>query len=208
MVKRIAPIWVVSFVLLVACGAECQNVRQPLPDAPSVQIATQAQGLSLFEARSTLTFGAMGGRAGMMRQGEFAFSDKAASGQRDPNTIFAKYLHRSSKQQSGYHSSDSGSLMGRATHAASRIIVTRDDSGKARLNTPYLLRMLTSVAADTASRPYWRRSFADPFSDFGSTVGNDAGMNVWHEVGPGIQQLMKSHTPKFVARIEGRIAHK
>ena len=39
-----------------------------------------------------------------------------------------------------------------------------------------------------------------PFNDFGSTVGEDAGMNVFHEFGPGIQQIMKAHTPKFVAR--------
>jgi hypothetical protein len=47
-----------------------------------------------------------------------------------------------------------------------------------------------------------------PFSDFGSTVGNDAGMNLWHEFGPGIQQLMKSHAPKFVSKIEERIGQK
>ena len=97
--------------------------------------------------------------------------------------------------------------MGRATSAASRTLITRDDSGKARLNTSYLLRTLTSVAKDAASTPYWRRSSAEPFGDFGSTVGNDAGMNLWHEFGPGIQHLMKSHTPKFVSRIEERVGH-
>lgn len=98
--------------------------------------------------------------------------------------------------------------MSRATYAGSRIFVTRDASGKGRLNTSYLLRALTSVAADTASRPYWRRSLGEPFSDFGSTVGNDAGMNLWREFRPGIEQLMKSHTPKFVSNIEARIGHK
>jgi hypothetical protein len=47
-----------------------------------------------------------------------------------------------------------------------------------------------------------------PFSDFGSTVGNDSGMNLWHEFGPDIQQLMKSHAPKFVSKIEEQIGHK
>jgi hypothetical protein len=210
MVKRIAPVGIVSFLLLAAGGAVCQNVRPALPDTPWVQAATQEQIFKVFveEARSPLKFAAMGGNAGMMRQDGFATLDKAASGQKGSNTIFGKYLYPSLlKRQSAYRSLSSGSLMGRATFAASRIFVTRDDSGKGRLNTSYFLRALTSVAADTASRPYWRRPFAEPFSDFGSTVGNDAGMNLLHEFGPGVRQLMKSHAPNFVAKIEERIGH-
>ena len=215
MVKRIAPVGVVSFVLLAACGAVCQIVGQFLPDAPSVQVATHAQKFSVLigEARTPAAFGAMGGHAGMMRQGTAAAADRPVFIQKDSesipsNTIFSKYLYPSSlKQQSGYHSVSGGSLMGRATYAASRTLVTRDESGKGRLNTSYLLRALTSVAADTAARPYWRRSLGEPFSDFGSTLGSDAGMNLWHEFGPGIQQLMKNHTPKFVSKIEERIGH-
>jgi hypothetical protein len=210
MVKRIAPFGVVCFVLLAACGAVCQNVRQSLPDAPSVQAANQAQRFNGFaeEARSPLEFRAMDVQAWAMRQGGLPVSDKAVLGQKDPDAVFRKYLYPSmTKQPSGYQTANSGSLMGRATSAASRILVTRDDSGKYRLNTSYLLRTLTSVAKDTASTPYWRRHFADPFSDFGSTVGNDAGMNLWHEFGPGIQQLMKDHTPKFVSKIEEHITH-
>jgi hypothetical protein len=33
-------------------------------------------------------------------------------------------------------------------------------------------------------------------------------MNLWREFRPGIEQLMKSHTPKFVSNIEARIGHK
>jgi hypothetical protein len=208
MVKRIAP--VVSVVFLAACGAVCQNVGQSLPDAPAVQAATQAQRLNGFveEARSPLTFGAMASHAGVVRLGGFAAPGKLVLSQKEPNTIFGKYLYPSwLKQQSGYHSSSLESVMGRATYATSRIFVTRDGSGKGRLNTSYLLRALTSVAADTASRPYWRRSLSEPFSSLGSTVGNDAGMNLWHEFGPGIQHLMKSHAPRFAARIEERIVH-
>jgi len=91
--------------------------------------------------------------------------------------------------------------MGRASDAISRVFVTRDDTGKSRLNSAYFLRALSSVAADTASRPYWRRSAGQPISDFGSTLGNDAGMNLLHEFRPGLQQLVKSHGPRFVSKI-------
>ena len=46
-----------------------------------------------------------------------------------------------------------------------------------------------------------------PFNDFGSTIGSDAGMNVFHEFGPGLRQMVKGFTPKFVSRIEERIIH-
>jgi len=97
--------------------------------------------------------------------------------------------------------------MGRATSAAARPLITRDDSGKTKFNTSYLLRTLTVVAKDTASTPYWRRSRAEPISDFGSTVGGDAGMNLWREFGPGIQRLMKNRAPKLISKITERIGH-
>ena len=87
--------------------------------------------------------------------------------------------------------------------AAARIFFTRDESGQDRVNTSYFLRALTTVAASTASRPYWRRSATDPISAFGSTVGNDAGMNLLHEFQPGIQHLVTTHAPKFVVKMIG-----
>jgi hypothetical protein len=117
--------------------------------------------------------------------------------------LFDKYLY-----PSRYHSSTSGSFMGRASYAASRIFVTRDESGKRRVNTSYFLGVLTSVAADAAAyRPYWARSASTTFSNFGSTIGSDAGINLFHEFGPGIRQIVKGHTPRFVSQIEQRITH-
>jgi hypothetical protein len=45
------------------------------------------------------------------------------------------------------------------SYAGSRSFVTRDETGKTRQNTSYLLRALTAVAANTASRPYRKRAF-------------------------------------------------
>ena len=207
MEKRIALVGVVSLVLLAASGLVCQNARPSLPDAPQVQVADQAQRFDVFEKAWPRTFGAMGGDKNSKTEGGFATFDKPFN-RKDSNTVFSKYLYPLPlKQQPGYHFSSSESLMGRATYAASRIFVTRDGTGKGRLNTLYFLRALTSVAADTASRPYWRRSATGPFSNFGSTVGNDAGMNLWHEFRPNLQQMMKSHAPAFVSKIEKRIGH-
>jgi hypothetical protein len=221
MVKGIASCGVAGFLLLAACGAVCQSGRDSLPDAPSA-VAERGQGFIAFveEARSTVNVagtnmagmnvvgmnmagtsgGAMSARGWSMRQGGL-FSDRSASRHKDADAIVRKYLYSPSvKPQPNPVSGES--LVGRATHAASGAVVTRNESGKSRLNTSYLLRTLTAVAKDSASTPYWRRSPGAPLSDFGSTVGNDAGMNLWHEFGPSIEHLLKNHTPGFVSRIE------
>ena len=248
MVKRIRPIRVISFFLLAACVALCQSegpsadlleglqfdgstspevqrqemrTSRSLPDAPSVQPTKQARTFHTFvdEARSPLTFGAVGINAGVMRETEQGRVTpgsqptltplyKAAFTQKESSTFFDKYLYPSLlKHNLRYLPSTSGSFMGRATYAASRIFVTRDDSGKRRLNTSYFLGVLTSVAIHTAYRPYWARSTSAPFNDFGSTIGNGAGINLFREFEPGIRQMVKAHAPKFVSSIEERITH-
>src|SRR5579864_9273843 len=93
-----------------------------------------------------------------------------------------------------------------AGRPASRIFITCDDFGKGRLNTSYFLGVLTSVAIHTAYRPYWARSASATFNNFGSTIGSDAGMNVFHEFEPVMRQMVKGHAPRFVLRIEERIS--
>jgi hypothetical protein len=102
-----------------------------------------------------------------------------------------------------YRTSDSDNLFARAIYAASSTFIMRGDDGGRHLNNNYLLKVLTSAAASTADRPYWRRSASQPFADIGSTIGNDAGMNVLHEFQPGILQLVRNHQPRFLSKIAG-----
>jgi hypothetical protein len=247
MAKRIAPIRVISFVLLAACGAWCQSERadlvqglqfdgsnspevqrqetcawRSLPDAPStVQPPKQAEKFQtrVDEVRPPLALGAVGITSGVMHgtelrrvtpgpQPSYAAPHSAVVAQEEFHTFFGKYLYPSSlKQNLRYHPSSGVGFMGRATYAASRIFITRDDSGKRRLNTSYFLGALTSVAVSTAYRPYWARSSSATFNNFGSTIGSDAGRNLFHEFGPGILQMVKGHTPRFASRIGDRITN-
>jgi len=97
MVKRIARIWVISFVLLAPCVGFSQSEQVPakvvqelqldglespaaprqgmrtrrlLPDAPSVHPTTGTEKFQTFvdEARSPLTLGAVGINAGLIRE--------------------------------------------------------------------------------------------------------------------------------------------
>jgi hypothetical protein len=180
------PIRAACFVMLASCGALCQQRQEKaslLPDAPAAQVSAQAN------INGSAQFGSL-----------VLYQEKPD--QNSSRDFFTRHLYPTlPKRNLNYHPANEG-LVRRATYAASRTLITRDDFGKAGLNTSYLLRMLTSVANDTASTPYWRRRFAEPFSDFGSTIGNDVGMNVLHEFEPAIKQLLKNHTPKFVTAIE------
>src|SRR5713101_6625266 len=196
-----------------------------LPDAPSsVQPPTHTEEFRTFvnETRLPLTVGALGAtgvNAGVMRETgpghvtpglrpSFIPHYQTAFTQEDSGSFLDKYLYPSLLNRNlRYHPSTSASFMGRASDAASRIFITRDDSGKGRLNTSYFLGVLTSVAIHTAYRPYWTRSTSGTFNNFGSTIGSDAGLNLFHEFQPGIMLMVKGHTPKFVSRFGAAISN-
>lgn len=220
MVKRIASVGTFTFCLLAACGALGQSERPadaarslPLPDAPTAQVQTEGFQIGSGAGPSPVTVGKLWINAGGKIATDTVFGrplnatvlDSAVRPQKRSDDFFSKYLATPGRQNARYQPSSSDKMMGRATDAASRIFVTRDESGKRRLNTQYFLRVLTSVAADSASRRYRARSGTAPLSSFGSAVGNDAGMNLLHEFGPGIRQKMSGHMPGVVTRIGERL---
>jgi len=209
--KRAAPIEIISFLVLIACAATCQG----FPDAPSAHLQIPANRLQvpvsdgLSHADTPATAVREPGSEFLTRQPSLTASYGPMAGRKD-SSIFDKYLSRSlqARQQHYQPSTAGGSFMSRATSAALHTFFTRDDSGKGKLSTSYLLGTLTSVVADNAYRPYWvRTSASSTFNNFGSTIGSDAGMNVLHEFAPGIRQMLLSHAPGFVSRIGERISH-
>ena len=246
MSKRIAPISVISLVLLAACGALSQSERRTegllqrdgtnslevqsqemgtwrsIPDAPStVQPPRQAEKFQTFayESRSHLTIRTAGISSGQNPGTEL----RGVTPGPQPSLIASYELRFTQKESSNfivkyscptlvkrtllYHPSTSSTFMGRAAYAASHMFVARNDSGKNRLNTSYFIGVLSSVAIHSARRPIWARATSAPFNDFGSTIGNDAEMNLFREFGPGIRQTVKGHMPKFAFKIGERITH-
>lgn len=226
MEKRIA-VWIVSISLAGSCGAVGQSERraqrvvqgiqsgaadtvllnaagpkgieeQTLPDAPSAVIAERGErGISLSESGMEAIHAAPPLNRAVVYEARPAEKDAEAE------AFLQKFLEPSPhKPGSRYQASSSDSLLGRATDAASRIFVTRDETGRRKVNASYFVAVLTTVAAHRAERPYWARSNSAPLGDFGSTVGNDAGMNLLHEFGPGLRQAVTEHMPGFVLRIE------
>jgi len=234
MMAGAAPTRVISFLavsllvlsaLVAPCPLLCQQAKalhrgDSLPEAPSLSAqnpdhsqmsdATRAEvfraylNASRFPVSQAPSWQAAATEAGQL--GLIHFNPAAQHDAGD--AFFAKYLSPAHAGTAhAYRTSTSDSLFGRATYAASSIVITHDDEGRGTLNTPYLLRVFASALAHSAYRPYWKRSVSQPFSDFGSTIGNDAGMKVFNEFKPGILQLVKTHTPAFVEKIEERFGH-
>ena len=238
--KRIAPIWVISSVLFVACRALCQTesasedllrgdgsnspeaqrqekrLWRSLPDAPStVQPPMRAEKSQTFtyEASLPLPMGATAITSNVKRRTELRYaqqpslipSDELLFSQKESGNFVVKYLCPPlAKRSLLYHPSTSNTLMGRATYAASHIFVTRDDAGKRKLNASYFLGVLSLVAAHNARRPYWARSASVPFNDFGSTIGNDAGLNLFREFEPTIREMVWGHASRLAFKIGER----
>ena len=184
-----------------------------LPDAPSsVQRPTKAERSHTFvhEASSPLTLAVAGVTAGILRETRVGhvtaalppgsmFSSQLVFAPREPSPFLRKNVYSSLlKRNPRYRPSTSGSFVGRASYAASRIFITRDNSGKGSLNTSYFLGVLAAVAVQTANRPYWAQSASRSFNNLGSTIGSDAGSNLFHEFRPGILRVVKGHAPNFV----------
>lgn len=219
----VKPISLVGCFCLMAAGAGvCQSRPQTastLPDAPSATFLIQGHAFQRVGADAQLPalprpMSADGGAITEIAPVSSRLLPRQAllyqpvPDQKEFNSapLFFKYLTPSRLHPDArYMASDSDSLMGRATDAASRIFVTRNEEGKRTFNTSYFLRLATSIAAHSASRTYRAHSGTAPLSDFGSTVGNDAGMNLLHEFGPAVRKVTTSHLPEFVTRIEERI---
>jgi hypothetical protein len=139
--------------------------------------------------------------------------------QKQSNPFFEKYLYSSLRRQNlRYQPSTSDSFLGRVGYSASHLFFTPSDSGKSKLNTSYLLTVLTSAAVSAAAyRPppagaaaticcaYRTQPVSATFGNFGSTVGRDAGRSLFHEFWPGIHQILRGHSLKVLQRVEERI---
>jgi|SRR5579864_3703224 len=188
------------------------RTQTSLPDAPLMQPPTKGEKFQVFlqDAGSPLTAGAIGINATVMHSAEeehlaggkqtgLAALYGAAALQKESGAFFGKYLFSSLlKQDPRYYPSTSNSIPGRALYAASRVLITRKDSGEKTLNTSYFLGLLMANVLATAYRPYWARSNSITLKTLGSGIGSDMGIDLLHEFGPGLRQLLKRRAPKFL----------
>ncbi len=182
---------------------ELRTAQSSLPDAPSAVPAKQRERLQAFvEVRSPLIFDGATVNASTIRESPEYFASRVTHSfsalygapvvQKEPNVF------------PDNHTSDG--FLGRASYAASRLFIARDDSGKNKFNASYLLAAFASAAvANTTYRryrtqlvPYQTQSVSGAFGNFGSTVGGDTGKRLFQQFWPRINQVLRGHSPKVL----------
>lgn len=191
-----------------------------LPNAPSYQALTADQKFDVFvrEAQSPLTFAGAGLRAGYNTALNRSYGNgfagyrknfAVAITQRETTVFLGRYLFPTLLDQDPrYHPSRSANLLGRAGYAATRVFITKDDSGKRVVNSSYLLGALASSAISRSYRPMRDRTVGSTLSDFGSDVASDAGLNLVREFWPSIRPTVAALAPKPLKKLTGKIKSK
>jgi len=135
-----------------------------LPDAPSQKALTDEEKFEIFreDAVSPLTFVSAGVTAGYNTsynrnygRGWTAFGKNyaVAVAQHETSSFFGNYVFpKLLNQDPRYHYSGKTGFFPRATYAATRVFITRNDSGEKTVNSSYLLGALVSTAITNCYR--------------------------------------------------------
>jgi hypothetical protein len=186
---------------------ELRTAQSLLPDAPSAVPPKQRERFQAFvEVISPLVFDGAAINAGTIRESPEYLAPRVTP---SFSALYgAPVVQREPNISPDNHTSDS--FLGRASYAAFRLFITRDEFGKSRFNTSYLLGALASAAvANTTYRryraqlvPYQTQSVSGTFGNFGSTVGGDAGERIFRQFWPQIHQILRGHSLKVLQRVE------
>jgi hypothetical protein len=105
------------------------------------------------------------------------------------NSIFTTGVYPSLlRQDPRYYRRGSGAFFNRAVYAASRVLVTRQDSQRQAFNFSEILGNLTSASIAITYYPASQRDFSDVGQRAGVQLGFDAGFNLLKEFYPDIQR--------------------
>ena len=115
------------------------------------------------------------------------------------NFLFPTVLH----QDPRYFRMGTGhSVFSRAAYAASRVLITRADSGHNTFNSSSLLGLLFVDSLTNAYYPRPERGFGDTMSRFGGGVLSNAETNLLREFGPDMMRIFHRHEPEKIKKLE------
>jgi hypothetical protein len=108
-------------------------------------------------------------------------------------------------QDPRYHRLDRGSLIFRASYAASRVFVGRTDSGHSAVNFPELLGVATSSTLTNAYYPERDRGVKNTINRAIGDILSDSSSDLLREFWPDIRRMLRRHEPRAVKRLEDRV---
>jgi hypothetical protein len=108
-------------------------------------------------------------------------------------------------QDPRYFPSHRRSLTSRSWYAATRVVITRKDSGDNTFNTSEFLGTLFTSSLQNSYYPRHDRNFAETMNRFGGALSSDAIGNLLKEFTPDMKRLFRKHAPKKILRIEEKL---
>jgi len=108
-------------------------------------------------------------------------------------------------QDPRYFPSRKRSLISRSWYAATRVVMTRNDSGDNTFNTSEFLGTLFTSSLQNSYYPRRDRNFAETMNRFSGALSSDAIGNLQREFTPDMKRLFRKHAPKAIRKIEEKL---
>jgi hypothetical protein len=108
-------------------------------------------------------------------------------------------------QDPRYFPSRRRSLISRSWYAATRVVITRNDSGNNTFNTSELLGTLFTSSLQNGYYPRRERNFSETMNRFTGALSSDAIGDLQREFMPDIKRLFRKHAPKEIQKIEEKL---
>jgi len=105
-------------------------------------------------------------------------------------------------QDPRYFAERHGTAMHRVAYAASRVLITKNDSGLTTFNSSHVLASFTASSLANSYYPREDRSFGDTMVRASGALLNDAITNVLREFWPDIRRKLVRHEPATIKRLE------
>ena len=195
------------------------EVQPIVPDAPSYTRLSTRDKFHIFakQTYSPYTFAGAAFDAGWAQvsddwpgygQGMEGYGKRygALMADREAGAFFQSFLLPSIFHQDPryFRMGPSRGILGRATYAASRVFITRDDDGHNAFNTSLVLGTLIVKGLTNAYYPVPQRGFSDTASRFGGSLLSSAQTDVLREFWPDITRIFRKHEPDRMKRLEDR----
>lgn len=108
-------------------------------------------------------------------------------------------------QDPRYFPSRQRKLVSRVWYSATRVVVTKNDSGDSTFNSSEILGALFTSALQNSYYPRHDRNFGDTMNRFGGALSSDAITDIVREFTPDMKRLFRKHAPKKVLKIEEKL---
>jgi hypothetical protein len=108
-------------------------------------------------------------------------------------------------QDPRYYPSHKRALISRVWYSASRVVVTRSDSGDSTFNTSEFLGALFTSSLQNAYYPRHDRNFGDTMNRFSGALSSDAIGYLLLEFTPDMKRFFRKHAPKKILKMDEKL---